>query len=208
MQWSTLRVRNKKPLVLAGMLVAYLTLSSIHWQFLHTVPTRELLDATQAEFKQHWSVMNTGKPTKPFAYTPQAETFAALSKQGVTWYRDLKAKSEGKPLDQHPNVFWSIELADVLREDAFLEPRMTVTVRVYATDCYVKKVSQEACVGYPSLITEERVALRFDVVDDAWRVSNYQLMAEYLFPNDDKLFWLCLADGDDSNCPLAPLSDA
>ena len=204
MKWSTLRLRNKKPLVAAVALTAYVVLSNIHWQFLHSVTTRELLDAAQKEFTTHWSVMNTGKPVEPFAASAQATDFAALSRQGVTWYKQLQAKGEDKPLDQHPNVFWSVELADVLREDSVLQPRMTLTVRIYATDCYVEKVSQEACVGYPSLITEERVALQFATSDDGWRVSNYQLLAEYLFPNDDKLFWLCLADGDDADCPLAP----
>jgi hypothetical protein len=204
MQWSTLRLRNKKPLIAAAALAAYVTLSSIHWQFLHSVTNRELLDAAQREFTNHWSVMNTGKPTSPFAASAQAEQFAELSQQAVSWYQELQAKDQGRPLDQFPNVFWSVELADVLREDSILQPRMTMTVRIYATDCYVEKVSQEACVGYPSLITEERVALRFQGGDDGWQVSNYELLAEYLFPRDDKLFWLCLADGEDSDCPLAP----
>ncbi len=204
MQWSTLRLRNKKPLLAAIALAAYVILSSIHWQFLHSVTTRELLDAAQKEFTTHWSVMNTGKPVAAFAASSQADQFADLSVQAVTWYKELQAKGKGKPLDQHPNIFWSVELADVLREDSVLQPRMTLTVRIYATDCYVEKVSQEACVGYPSLITEERVALRFAAGDKHWQVSNYQLLADYLFPRDDKLFWLCLSDGDDSDCPLAP----
>lgn len=189
-------------LVFAG--VCLVVLSSVNWQFLHGVRDRVLVVATQREFAEHWSVMNTGKPVASFPYSHQAKQFSDLSVHAVKWYRELKARSHGKPLDQHPNVLWTVEIADPHREDSLLEPRMTLTVRIYATDCYEKVVTQENCVGYPSLMNEERVALHYVKVGNQWHVSDYRLLAEYLFPKDDRLFWLCLHDGDDSDCPLAP----
>lgn len=204
MNWDELRIRNPRFLIAALVVAAYVVAANTNWAFLHSVPNRELTQAAQSEFAAHWSVMNTGKPLASFPYSAQAAEFEQLSAQGVAWYKALKAKGKGKPLDQHPNVFWTVEIADAIREDAVLEPRMTLTVRIYATDCYKKVVSQKNCVGYPSFVTEERVALRFGQVDGQWRVTHYQLLAEYLFKNDDPLFWLCLRDGDDSDCPVAP----
>ena len=205
MNWDALRIRNPRFLIAAVVVVASVIAMNTNWSFLHSVSNRDLTQAAQREFAAHWSVMNTGKPLRPFPYSTQAAEFEQLSQQAVTWYKELKAKGKGKPLDQHPNVLWTIEVADAVREDSISEPRMTMTVRVYATDCYKKVVTQENCVGYPSFVTEERVALHFGEVDGEWRVTNYQLLAEYLFKNDDRLFWLCLRDGDESDCPVAPI---
>lgn len=204
MQLPSLHTRRPALLWLGLALVGCILLNLVNWQFLHGVSDRELVLAAQKEFAQHWSVMNSGKPAAAFAFSRQSKEFAELSVQAVDWYKQLKAKAKGKPLDQHPNILWTVEMADPHREDAFLEPRMTVTVRIYATDCYKKVVTQANCVGYPSLMTEERVALHFLQAGNEWHVSDYQLLADYLFPKDDRLFWLCLHDGDDSDCPIAP----
>ena len=44
-------------LVIAGVCLGLLSL--VNWQFIHGVRDRVLVVATQREFAEHWSVMNT-----------------------------------------------------------------------------------------------------------------------------------------------------
>lgn len=168
------------------------------------VSTEFLTQVVRIEVRKHWSVKNTGQPVRAFPHSDRAEDWFRLSQQAAEWFKEDLTIRKSQSLERYPNIFWQADVKGAQREDFGWGVRITANVQVFGTDCYVKEVSAQRCPGIPSITTQETVEFDLRLRGEEWLVTRVNLLADYLFPRDDKLFWLCLADGDDSDCPIAP----
>lgn len=158
-----------------------------------TVTTEELLEVSQDEFEIQFEAINSGKPQRPFKYSPDGEHWFEHSKQVVLFESKLTEAIKNQLMSPV-----SISLDNYVRNDTWFEPRLSLRVDVFS------KCLSEDLNAYSNelqlLCHEDRntdlkeahqifysyYEVSFHKVDDAWQVRAVWSPEKYFEIGDNR----------------------